>query len=64
MELLDLVTVLMNDFNRALGKLIVGNVQLIQGLHLFLHVIVEIQMIHVHEHALQALVSDLIINQV
>lgn len=62
MQLFDLVTVLMNDFDGPLRQLIVTDVQLVHSVHLIL--ILRTAIVHVHEHAFQPIVRDLVINQV
>jgi hypothetical protein len=64
MQLLNLVTVLINDLNGPLGQLIVGNVQLIQRMNLFIRVRINIEMVHVDKHALKTFICDLVVNQV
>jgi hypothetical protein len=64
MQLLNLVTVLINDLNGPLGQLIVGNMQLIQGMNLLVWIRINIKMVHVDKHALKALICDLVVNQV
>jgi hypothetical protein len=62
MQLFDLVTVLMNDFDGPLRQFVVTYVQFVNSVHLIL--ILRTAMVHVHKHTFQPIIRYFVINQV
>jgi hypothetical protein len=64
MQLLNLKAVLMYNLNRSMRQSIIRDIQLIQRMQFILSRVAQLVVTHVHKHALKAIISYSVIDQV
>lgn len=64
MQFFYLETVLVDDFNRTLAQFVVGYVQFVKCVGLFIVIVFNVKVVHIHEHTFQPFIGNFIIDQV